>query len=359
MKVALFIDELGNGGAERVTTVLANYFAGKSYDVFLFVTKIGDSQKNYHIDDKIHIIEVPYNKSKVIRIIKRFIFIRKVLGEVGVESCISLTYTFAPYIVATSPKARGRFISSLRNAPQFENAGRGFRILRFFTFLCSDNIVFQTQEAKDFFPSIIKKKGVVIPNPITNTLPMISNYMNNRLIMVCRLEPQKNLLLALDAFKTVLEHNSACILEIYGEGRQKGILSEFIQNNGMTQNVKLMGFSSKIHDILSDGGIYLSTSDFEGISNSMIESMAIGLPVICTDCPVGGARMFISNHVNGILVPVGDKDKIVEAILELLDNYELRRKIGTEAKFIRDRLNSNIICSKWEQLFQNSLTGEG
>lgn len=58
--------------------------------------------------------------------------------------------------------------------------------------------------------------------------------------------------------------------------------------------------------------MFVSSSDFEGISNSMLEAMGMGLPVVVTDCPVGGARMVIQDGVNGLLVPVGDTKTMYE-----------------------------------------------
>ena len=64
--------------------------------------------------------------------------------------------------------------------------------------------------------------------------------------------------------------------------------------------------------------MFVSSSDFEGISNSMLEALGMGLPVVVTDCPVGGARMVIKSGENGILVPVGDTQAMYEAMRSVL-----------------------------------------
>ena len=351
MKFAFFIDELGNGGAERVTTLLANYFAERQHTVFLYVTNKHSKVGNYTINKRIKIVEVPYSDNKIVRVVKRFLYTRKQLIENSVDACFSLTYTFAPYIVAINRKYRGKFISSLRNAPQYENVGKGTALLRYGTFLFSDAIVFQTEQAREYFPEYIARKGVVIPNPLSENLPLNKDYSNKRVIMVCRLEPQKNIHLALNAFRKFVKKNSDWIMEIYGQGTLSKELERMLFDDLILRDkVYLKGFSNCIHDVMAEGGIYLCSSDFEGLSNSLIEAMAIGLPVISTDCPIGGAQMVIKNGVNGILVDVGDEEGMVYALEFLAKDDGTREKLGRNAIDIRKELSYDIICAKWEKL---------
>ena len=61
---------------------------------------------------------------------------------------------------------------------------------------------------------------------------------------------------------------------------------------------------------MNNAMVYVSSSDFEGMSNTMLEAMAMGVPTIATDCPIGGAKTVIKNGENGILTPVGNEKKI-------------------------------------------------
>jgi len=82
----------------------------------------------------------------------------------------------------------------------------------------------------------------------------------------------------------------------------------------------------------------------------MLESMAIGIPVICTDCPVGGARMFINSGENGLLIPVGDYKALANAMKSYLENEDFARKVSIAEQKITDRLRNDIIFGKWEEL---------
>ena len=77
--------------------------------------------------------------------------------------------------------------------------------------------------------------------------------------------------------------------------------------------------------------MFVSSSDFEGLSNSMLEAMAMGIPTICTDCPCGGAKMVIENGINGLLTPVGDKDELSAAMQQVADNSQIAHVVTSKS----------------------------
>jgi len=85
----------------------------------------------------------------------------------------------------------------------------------------------------------------------------------------------------------------------------------------------------------------------EGISNSMLEAMAMGIPSICTDCPVGGAAMVIENEKNGILIPVGDVIALRDAMLKIIEDKEFAESISEEAVKVREKYSVSSICKMW------------
>ena len=93
--------------------------------------------------------------------------------------------------------------------------------------------------------------------------------------------------------------------------------------------------------------MYVSSSDFEGISNSMLEALGMGLPTVVTDCPVGGARMVINSGENGILVPVGDTKAMYEAMRSILKDPALAAKLSQEAIKVRDKFQLCKIAKRW------------
>ena len=96
--------------------------------------------------------------------------------------------------------------------------------------------------------------------------------------------------------------------------------------------------------------MFVSSSDYEGLSNSMLEAMAIGLPTVCTDCPVGGARMVIRDGENGLLVPVGDREALAAAMCRVADDRALAETLSQNGRTLREKLSIGVIADEWERL---------
>lgn len=102
--------------------------------------------------------------------------------------------------------------------------------------------------------------------------------------------------------------------------------------------------------------MFVLSSDYEGLSNSMIEAMAMGVPVIATDCPIGGSRTYIQDGYNGLLVPVGDAETMCSAMLKLADNSENSEyydNISKNSEKIRKNMKCEIIADKFIELCEN------
>lgn len=213
------------------------------------------------------------------------------------------------------------------------------------------NVVFQTKEASDFFESKIQEHSVIIPNPIKEDLiPAYHGKREKRVVAFSRLNQQKNIPMMLRAFKQFHSIQPEYMLEIYGRGEAEDELKAYAKEIGVADYVQFCGFQKDVHHRISTALCFVSTSDFEGISNSMLEAMAIGLPCVCTDCPVGGAAMFIRHGENGFLTQVGNEDEIVKYLNILADSEKLVAAMSFEAEKIRNKLTVDRICSQWMEL---------
>jgi glycosyltransferase involved in cell wall biosynthesis len=111
--------------------------------------------------------------------------------------------------------------------------------------------------------------------------------------------------------------------------------------------IKILPPRGDIHGIIRDCAMFVSSSDFEGLSNSMIEAMAIGLPCVCTDCLGGGAREMIRHGENGLLVPMNDADALCDAMKLMIEDSGLAQKCSQNAAKIRDELSADRIAQLW------------
>lgn len=351
-KILIILNDLKNGGVERVLSVLANYFADRGYAVNILA--IASDQISYPLSPKVKYEYVPIiGIYKRVSIFKEFDVMNRIAREI---KRINPEYVIGfddSIIIRSIPAAwlqKRKIVVSERIDPSIY--GLPMRIIRQVAYDMADAVVFQTPDAKKFFPKRTQKKSVVIPNPLSQELPIRKNVTNKDILMACRLRSQKNVHMAIKAFSKFYKTHKDYRLVVYGEGEQLDELKTLAKKLNVSNNVIFPGHVDDIHERMAECAIYLSTSDYEGLSNSMIEALAIGVPSICTDCPVGGARMMIKNNVNGLLVPIGDVNACAEAMSKIADNPTFAHKIGNNAKQINSKLAVSVICPKWEKLLK-------
>lgn len=212
--------------------------------------------------------------------------------------------------------------------------------------------VFQTEEERDYYTKL-RCETAVIPNPLKEGLPEpFTGERRHEIVNFCRLNKQKNIPLLIDAFALVQREYPDYTLRIYGRGEEKESLMAYAREKRLDHAVFFEDFAPDVHARILDAAMYVCTSDFEGLSNSMLEALAIGLPCVCTDCAGGGARMMIRDHVNGILVPVGDVQAVYEGMKEIIENPSLAGKLSAQAAEIRQQLSISQIASQWEAMIQ-------
>ena len=142
-------------------------------------------------------------------------------------------------------------------------------------------------------------------------------------------------------------------LVIYGDGPQRKELEELSKELGIEESVEMPGYVSLIGDKIYNSSVFVLSSEFEGIPNALMEAMALGVPCVATDCPVGGPRYLIENMVNGILINMNDKSEMLKAIEYLLANPLQADKMGQRAKRIKEELSPCRIYSMWETYLEN------
>ncbi|WFR57881.1 glycosyltransferase [Anaerocolumna sp. AGMB13025] len=353
-KVVFVMPRLGGkgwGGAHRVSVMLSNYLANSGYDTTIIVRE--NSSIDYPVDSKIRIICLDAKDNSASERLKCCFSIRNILKNYKDAYVIVFISRIAVETYLSCLFLRVKIIGSERTDPRNEPKRAAFRFLRGLIFGYMYKTVYQTPEAMKYFPKKAQKNGKIIPNPISPNLPERFNGIRKKeIVTFCRIDKQKNLPLLIDSFIEVHEKVPDYILRIYGEGIIEDEIKAYILDKNADTFIFMEPFSNEIHEKVVDCTAYVSSSNYEGLSNSMLEAMAIGLPSICTDCPIGGARMVISNNENGVLVPVNDKDSMVSAILKLIQDPVFADKLSRNAVKIRDELCIDKICREWEMLLQ-------
>lgn len=393
----------GIGGAQRRAVTIANGLINYGYEVSVIAVMGPDGtikDENYFgLDSRIKIVDIPkYYKDnvrqpavqKADKFIEKRIYLLKLtqnlLNAVGIKP------DYLSYRITTLRKckeARSFFIShpnsivlnfgfgifdriylgsiGLKQKIIYAetNAFNKYVLDRFCEFTKKaikkcDAFVFQTKEQAKEHNLLNNKNSYVIHNPIKQNLP--ETYKGERrkaIVNFCRLSRQKNLLLLIEAFNEIKDKIIDYNVEIYVDTANVNDLSyyeeilQYIKSNDLEERVRLLPPSSEIHSIINDCAMFVSTSDYEGISNSMIEAMAIGLPCICTDCDGGGAREIIEDSVNGILIPKKDKEALKKAMLKMINDAELRNRCSENAVKIKDSLSVDGIVDEWIKVIES------
>lgn len=218
----------------------------------------------------------------------------------------------------------------------------------------TNHVLFQSPGAKVAFNNEVQAKGVIIPNPLIDGLPEpFTGERKKEIVNFCRFSPQKNIPLLLKAFKRLNNDHPDYKLIVFGGATNPEEFEclheceKLIKKLEIEPFVSFPGFCDDIHEKILDAAMFVSSSDYEGLSNSMIEAMAIGLPTVCTDCPAGGASYIIADGENGLLTPVGDADALYDAMKRVIEDKELAKRISTNGYKIRSRLKLETIAEEW------------
>lgn len=348
---------MGGGGTERVISILANYYSSKNIPVAILM--IADDKIAYELDDRISVVNISKaTGGSLIGRIKRIWNLRQYFKSNPYARIIAMGTVTAMFTLIAKVGLKNEVVISERNDPNRLNhkpITKKAKLLRNFLYRNAKSIVLQTEDVKKCFPDYLIQKSVVIANPISASLPQV--YMNeNRdktVITAGRLTEQKNHKLLIDAFCKFHKVHPEYRLEIYGKGELEENLKAYIKQLEMADCISVCGFCNDLYTKLQKEGMYVSSSDWEGISNSLIEALAFGIPTIATDCPVGGSRMFIHNMENGILINVNCEDELVASMIKIAEDKEFVRKISGNAIKIRELLSVERIAEQWMGLFES------
>lgn len=348
MKILFFIQGMKGGGAERVMSILCNTFSENGHKVILGITETMDDMA-YELRDAVTIRDLTISGGNVIvRRLKSLRKMRSLIKEEKPDVVISFITRTNIIAIVAGAFLKIPVIISERNDPGLDPRSKATRFIRNIVYPFCDGCVFQTEYAREYFKGRLKKKSEIIPNPVTaEVLKWNEVKKAKRIVAACRLEPQKNIDMLLRAFSKVAKENEEYILEIYGKGSLEEHFRELISELGIEHRARLMGHSSDIIRIMSESEIFVLSSDYEGMPNSLIEAMCVGCACIATDAPAYGARQFISNGENGLLVRVRDEDGMASALKRLVTEYELRQKLGDNARLVQEMVDVSVIADSW------------
>lgn len=351
MKIMFFIGDMKRGGAERVISILANHYAKKNWQVEI-VFLLGSSNK-YELDKRVKIINLSRQGSYIKNLFFWIFNIRRCVLKERPDRIVSFIGRINYLVLTATIGIKIPIIVSERNDPKHD--GRG-KFLQFYGNICyklAKAIVFQTNYEKLCFNSTLYKKSFIIANPIeicsSSTIISSNNF---EIVTAGRLEKQKNQELLIKAFSIVNKKFPSLKLKIYGEGSLKNKLQSLITSYNLSDNIKLCGNVKDLHTRISKSTLFILTSEYEGLSNALIEAMMLGLPCITTD--YSGADEIIKNNFNGIIVPRNNVLSLSNQIIFLLENKNLREKFSKNGLEVAKNYEKEIVLKEWEKVIEKN-----
>lgn len=352
-KIVFVIASMNSGGAERVMSILVNEAVQQNYDVTLLLTLSGNV--HYTLSKSVKIISVAdilKQKNKKKSKINIILCMREMLKKESPDLVVSFMTMMNMYSVIAMQGMKTPIIVSERNDPDKECPGKIKKIIRNLCYNKADGIVFQTTDASLRFSQGIRSKSTVIANPVKKGLPNWNGMNSNIVVAVGRFEEQKNYPVMFDAFKRFHQEYPEYQLHVYGDGRLRDELEHLLKDIEADKFIYLDGVQEDVHSLTRNACMYLLSSDYEGIPNALLESLAIGIPCIATDCPCGGVHQLIQNGENGYLIPVGDSDALYNRMQELIRDPNKAIAISRKAVSTRKIYSEELICGKYFDYFK-------
>lgn len=270
--------------------------------------------------------------------------------------------------VPASLITRIRHIATLHDVYSIENNRIRHTILKYAAVFGTTLVAVSNQIINHLYDyGVVKKDSVFLVrngvdlnkfSPITNQHNTNNRLRNNEgkivIISVGRLVPIKGFDNLLYAYAQICKQTNKTMLLIVGDGPEMEKLSSLASNLGISERVEFLGQRDDMPELLSNSDIFALASLSEGLSCSIIEAMASGLPIVATH--VGGNNELVKNDVNGFLVPDGNTNHLANKLMGLILNDEKRQKLSSMSHSIATQeFSTESMCNKYEELYASSL----
>lgn len=342
-KIAFVLGSMGQGGAEKVISVLSKDYAEKGWDTDIIV--LLSNSVAYELHPNTRLVDFSGNgQSRIKRLPYWLHNLREYIKKNKPDVVLSFAARINIIVQIAGIGYTSRLFVSERNDPK--NDGRS-KIVDWVTKILypkTDGVIFQTKRAKTYFGNL--KNGYIIPNPIS-VEAYAKSEKQKKIVSVGSLKPQKNQKLLIDAFASIASEFPEYQLVIYGEGDLRKELEKQIVDLNLQGRILLPGGKRNVHECISDAELFVLSSDYEGLSNALLEALMMGLPCVSTN--VAGADEYIDGS-NGMITPVGDRESLSAAMKMMLTDSVYRKQCGEYAMQKASDFDTRSVLKKWHDL---------
>lgn len=253
-----------------------------------------------------------------------------------------------------------KVIASEHTHPPSQKLPEVWQKLRRWAYPRADAVVALTSGTASWLQkNVPDSRVVIIPNsvrwPLPDAQPVLvppENPNRQRLLAVGRLHPVKGFDVLIQAFSLLARYFPQWDLDIVGEGPERDALQAQIEALQMSGRITLVGRAGNIREWYEASDLYVLSSRTEGLSNTLLEAMACGLPAVAFDCETG-PREIIRTDLDGVLVqPVEDPEALAAHLSDMMAHPLKRVAFSRRAVDVRDRFSAARIMAQWEQLLK-------
>lgn len=348
MKISFVTNGLTSGGSERVLSLVANELSKRGHDVEIL--SYMDTVIFYELEPSIRVLFMD-REAKSHSMIKKILWLRRYVKASNPDVVIAFLQRVYCLTIMSLLGTGIPVVSSERNDPRYYN--KFYKLLmRIFLPFTSRHVV-QTQSIKEYFPKNVQRKTTIIPNPVNEDIYQIDVdkvRKKNIIINIGRMTNQKNQLMLIDAFYQIHQDFPDYQLFIYGDGPMREKLEEHISMLSLKDKVFLPGRCEHIFEKLSEAKLFCLSSDFEGMSNALIEAICLGLPVVTTN--VSGVKELIQNGRNGLVVDKGNTDDFANAMKLVLSDEDKMVSFSINNKKRANDFRIKSVIDQWENILK-------
>ena len=349
MKITFVTNGLTSGGSERVLSLVANELSKRGHDVEIL--SYMDTVIFYDLEPGIRVLFMD-REAKSHSMMKKILWLRRYVKESNPDVVIAFLQRVYCLTIMSLLGTGIPVVSSERNDPRYYN--KFYKLLmRIFLPFTSRHVV-QTQSIKEYFPSNVQRKTTIIPNPVNEDIYQIDVEKVKKkdiIINVGRMTNQKNQLMLIHAFNNIHQEFPSYQLYIYGDGPEREKLEACISSLSLGDKVFLPGKCEHIFDKMSEARLFCLSSDFEGMSNALIEAICLGLPIVTTH--VSGVKELIKDGQNGSIVDIGDERGFSEAMRQLLSNDSQMALFARNNRLKANDFRARAIIDQWESVINS------
>jgi len=364
--IAVIIHSLGGGGAERTLVDLASAWRARG-DLVTIITLSDAKDDAYVLHPAINRLTLDVAGSSdgflqaLLANAKRVMRLRRVIKSTRPDVLIGFMTTSSVLALLASIGLQIKVFASEHTHPPFQAISALWRRLRVLTYVRAQAVIALTEGTAQWLSKQMPRARVkVIPNPVnwpvSNVEPKVTPpamaLNRKRLLAVGRLHAEKGFDLLIQAFEKVAFACPQWDLVILGEGAEREALQALIQARGLRDRVTMPGRVGNMADWYANSKMYVLSSRVEGLSNTLLEAMAMGLPVVAFDCDTG-PREIIRNSSDGVLVkPNGDVEALARELIHLMSDQTRQQQLSLSGQHVRERFALSTILARWDHVFE-------